>query len=130
MSSRKESEGGNGLCGSLPRRRACITWTERIVADGRQTSGQQEANAQQRAKDEKIATLLSQIRVYLPSLRRPGGVLTSDYMVHPTALAHLRRRFNHLCSSLLRNDSLTDMSDRSVLYFELFEWLEVIPSPL
>lgn len=46
-------------------------------------------------------------------------------MVHPTALAHLRRRFNYICSALLRNDSLTDMSDRSVLYFELFEWLEV-----
>ncbi|KAH7887767.1 hypothetical protein F5I97DRAFT_1805231 [Phlebopus sp. FC_14] len=90
------------------------------------TSGQIEAQAQQRAKDEKIGSLLSQIRVYLPSLRREGGALTSDYMVHPTALAHLRRRFNYLCSTLLRNDSLTDMSDRSILYFELFEWLETI----
>jgi len=77
-------------------------------------------------KDAKIGSLLSEIRVYLPSLRREGGALTSDYMVHPTALAHLRRRFNSLCSTLLRNDSLTDMSDRSVLYFELFEWLEVM----
>ncbi|KAG6337349.1 hypothetical protein ID866_1722 [Astraeus odoratus] len=90
------------------------------------TSGQMEAQAQQRMKDEKIGSLLSEIRVYLPSLRREGGALTSDYMVHPTALAHLRRRFNYLCSTLLRNDSLTDMSDRSILYFELFEWLETI----
>ncbi|KAI6119391.1 ubiquitin conjugating enzyme family protein [Pisolithus croceorrhizus] len=90
------------------------------------TSGQLEAQAQQRVKDGKIGSLLSRIRVYLPSLRRHGGALTSDYMVHPTALAHLRRRFNYLCSTLLRNDSLTDMSDRSVLYFELFEWLETI----
>jgi len=59
-------------------------------------------------------------------LRRPGGALTSDYLVHPTALAHLRRRFNNICSSLLRNDSLADMSDRSTVYFELFEWLETI----
>ena len=90
-----------------------------------QNSGQLEAQAQQRAKDEKIGSLLSQMRVYLPSLDRAGGALTSDYMVHPTALAHLRRRFNFLCSTLLRNDSLSDMSDRSILYFELFEWLEV-----
>ncbi|KAI6035335.1 ubiquitin conjugating enzyme family protein [Pisolithus orientalis] len=90
------------------------------------TSGQLEAQAQQRVKDEKIGFMLSQIRVYLPSLRRHGGALTSDYMVHPTALAHLRRRFNYLCSTLLRNDSLTDMSERSVLYFKLFEWLETI----
>ena len=62
------------------------------------------------------------IRVYLPSI---GRGRTSDYLVHPTTLAHLRRRFNSVCSSLLRNDSLSDMSDRSVLYFELFEWLQV-----
>lgn len=30
-----------------------------------------------------------------------------------------------MASSLLRNDSLADMSERSVLYFELFEWLQV-----
>jgi ubiquitin-protein ligase len=106
----KKARGGTGYAG-----------------DGREdTSGQLEAQAQQRVKDEKIGLLLSQIRVYLPSLHRADGALTSDYMVHPTALAHLRRRFNFLCSTLLRNDSLSDMSDRSVLYFELFEWLETI----
>jgi hypothetical protein len=68
---------------------------------------------------------MAQLRMFLPSLRRSGGALTSDYLVHPTALAHLRRRFNNICSSLLRNDSLTDMSERSSVYFELFEWLEV-----
>ncbi|KAK0230796.1 hypothetical protein IW262DRAFT_1340488 [Armillaria fumosa] len=89
-------------------------------------SGQVEAQAIQQVKDERIGGLLTAIRVYLPSLRRPGGGQTSDYLVHPTALAHLRRRFNHVCSVLLRNDSLADMSERSVLYFELLEWLETI----
>lgn len=89
-----------------------------------------EAQAAQRAKDEKISKLLTAIRVYLPNLHRPGGGQTSDYLVHPTALAHLRRRFNYVCSTLLRNDSLADMSDRSVLYFELLEWLEVTQSAL
>ncbi|KAH9966032.1 hypothetical protein BC827DRAFT_1355112 [Russula dissimulans] len=90
------------------------------------TTGQAEAQAIQIAKDEKLGELMAQLRVFLPSLRRPGGALTSDYLVHPTALAHLRRRFNNICSSLLRNDSLTDMSERSSVYFELFEWLETI----
>ncbi|TFL06053.1 hypothetical protein BDV98DRAFT_499797 [Pterulicium gracile] len=90
------------------------------------TTGQIEAQAMQRAKDEKLGQLLSTLREYLPSLHREGGGQTSDFLVHPTALAHLRRRFNHVCSSLLRNDSLTDMSERSVLYFELMEWLEII----
>ncbi|KAI0775857.1 ubiquitin conjugating enzyme family protein [Trametes elegans] len=90
------------------------------------TSGQLEALNAQRIKDEKLATLLSQIRTFLPSVNRKGGGHSSDYLVHPTTLAHLRRRFNFVSSQLLRNDSLTDMSDRSVLYFELFEWLETI----
>lgn len=90
-----------------------------------QNTGQLKALANQRSKDEKISKLLNSIRVYLPNLNREGGGRTSDYLVHPTALAHLRRRFNHICSSLLRNDSLADMSDRSILYFELLEWLEV-----
>ncbi|KIJ56783.1 hypothetical protein M422DRAFT_72920 [Sphaerobolus stellatus SS14] len=90
------------------------------------TSGQTEALQIQTSKDERLASLLAAIRVYLPSLQRSGGGQTSDYLVHPTALAHLRRRFNYVGSALLRNDSLTDMSDRSVLYFELFEWLETI----
>lgn len=65
------------------------------------------------------------VRTFLPNLHRADGGKTSDYLPHPTALAHLRRRFNSVSSTLLRNDSLSGMSDRSVLYFELFEWLEV-----
>ncbi|KAG6821257.1 hypothetical protein H0H93_002367 [Arthromyces matolae] len=87
-------------------------------------TGQLEALALQRSKDEKIGNVLSEIRVYLPNLHREGGGQSSDYLVHPTALAHLRRRFNYICSTLLRNDSLADMSERSVLYFELLHWLE------
>ncbi|KAF5387646.1 hypothetical protein D9615_000388 [Tricholomella constricta] len=89
-------------------------------------TGQLEAQAIQHAKDEKIGNLLKAIRVYLPNLHREGGGQTSDYLVHPTALAHLRRRFNYICSALLRNDSLADMSDRAILYFELLHWLETI----
>lgn len=88
-------------------------------------SGQMEALSLQRARDKNIADLLMQIRHYLPCVRREGGGRTSDYLVHPTTLAHLRRRFNFVSSSLLRNDSLADMSDRATLYFELLEWLEV-----
>ncbi|KAK7061704.1 Baculoviral IAP repeat-containing protein 6 [Favolaschia claudopus] len=89
------------------------------------TTGQQEAQALQAVKDEKIGTMLTEIGVYLPSLHREGNH-PSDFLPHPTALAHLRRRFNYVCSALLRNDSLADMSDRSVLYFKLLEWLETI----
>ncbi|KAF8913873.1 hypothetical protein CPB84DRAFT_1669268 [Gymnopilus junonius] len=106
----KKAKGGTGYAGDV---------TE-------DTTGQLKALAAQRAKDEKIAKLLSFIRLFLPNLNREGGGRTSDYLVHPTTLAHLRRRFNHICSSLLRNDSLADMSDRSILYFELLEWLETI----
>ncbi|KIY49167.1 hypothetical protein FISHEDRAFT_65234 [Fistulina hepatica ATCC 64428] len=97
------------------------------AGDGKEdNSGEMAARAQQLAKDTHVATLLSQIRKYLPSLNRKGGSRASDYLVHPTTLAHLRRRFNVLSSTLLRNDSLADMSERSVLYFELLEWLETI----
>ncbi|KAI0638576.1 ubiquitin conjugating enzyme family protein [Trametes polyzona] len=91
-------------------------------------TGQLEALNAQRVKDERLASLLAQIRTFLPSVNRERGGHASDYLVHPTALAHLRRRFNFVSSQLLRNDSLTDMSDRSTLYFELFEWLETISS--
>ncbi|KAJ7129714.1 hypothetical protein C8R44DRAFT_777474 [Mycena epipterygia] len=90
-------------------------------------SGQIEAQALQAAKDEKIGKLLTEIGVYLPSLHREGHH-PSDFLPHPTALAHLRRRFNYVSSALLRNDSLADMSERSVLYFKLLEWLETISS--
>lgn len=76
-----------------------------------------------------MADLLKNIREFLPNLRREGGGKASDYLVHPTTLAHLRRRFNYVSSTLLRNDSLADMSDRNVLYFELFIWLEVRDYP-
>ncbi|KDR83771.1 hypothetical protein GALMADRAFT_236136 [Galerina marginata CBS 339.88] len=106
----KKAKGGTGYDGDI---------TE-------DNTGQLKALAAQRSKDEKIGKLLTAIRVYLPNLNREGGGRTSDYLVHPTALAHLRRRFNYVCSNLLRNDSLADMSDRSILYFELLEWLETI----
>ncbi|KAB5592375.1 Ubiquitin conjugating enzyme family protein [Ceratobasidium theobromae] len=89
-------------------------------------TGQIEAMQSQKTRDTKMAALMAEVREFLPSLQRKGGVQTSDYLVHPSALAHLRRRFNWIGSTLLRNDSLADMSDRSILYFELFSWLETI----
>ncbi|GJE87521.1 ubiquitin conjugating enzyme family protein [Phanerochaete sordida] len=89
-------------------------------------SGQIEALAAQKLKDEKLANLLKSVRMYLPNLNRDGGGKSCDYLPHPTTLAHLRRRFNFVSSQLLRNDSLLDMSERSALYFELLEWLETI----
>jgi hypothetical protein len=89
-------------------------------------TGQIEAQASQRARDQSLSELLAAVRNYLPSVRREGGGRASDFLVHPTTLAHIRRRFNALCSTLLRNDSLSDMSDRSLLYLELFSWLETI----
>ncbi|KIK65287.1 hypothetical protein GYMLUDRAFT_38722 [Collybiopsis luxurians FD-317 M1] len=91
-------------------------------------SGQAEASRLQLAKDEKIRSLLAEVRVYLPSLQRQGGARPSDYLPHPSSLTHLRRRFNLIAGELLRNDSLADMSDRYGLYFELLEWLETISS--
>ncbi|KAG1770545.1 hypothetical protein EV702DRAFT_922748, partial [Suillus placidus] len=67
-----------------------------------------DARVIKRLKGEQIGTILSQIRKYLLSLRREGGARTSDYMVHPTALAYLGRRSNYLRTA---NDSLSDMSD-------------------
>jgi hypothetical protein len=89
-------------------------------------TGHLEAMASQSLKDSTLAQLLAEVRQYLPSVRREGGGRASDFLVHPTTLAHIRRRFNVLCSTLLRNDSLSDMSDRSSLYSEVFAWLETI----
>ncbi|KAG8860817.1 hypothetical protein FRB91_000605, partial [Serendipita sp. 411] len=89
-------------------------------------TGQIEAMELQKTRDTTLSALLAAVRNYLPSVRREGGGRASDFLVHPTTLAHIRRRFNVLCSTLLRNDSLSDMSDRSALYSELFAWLETI----
>ncbi|KAG2039681.1 hypothetical protein BDR03DRAFT_950856 [Suillus americanus] len=44
--------------------------------------------------------------------------------MNPTALAHFCRRFKNLCTTLLKNDSLPGMSDRSLLYFQSFQWFK------
>ncbi|KIY71465.1 ubiquitin conjugating enzyme family protein [Cylindrobasidium torrendii FP15055 ss-10] len=112
-----------------PRTRTPLKGGIGYAGDGREdNSGQLEALAAQLAKDKKIGSLLTGVRNYLPDLRREGGGHASDYLPHPTALAHLRRRFNSVCSTLLKNDSLADMSERSVLYYELLEWLGTISS--
>ncbi|OCH94539.1 ubiquitin conjugating enzyme family protein [Obba rivulosa] len=118
-----DSDGHHSLIASKKKAKLGVGYAGDVREDN---TGQLEAQAVQREKDDKLAELLKQIGGFLPSLHRPGGGRTSDYLVHPTTLAHLRRRFNFVGSQLLRNDSLADMSERSVLYFELLEWLETI----
>ncbi|ORY34658.1 hypothetical protein BCR39DRAFT_513852 [Naematelia encephala] len=85
------------------------------------------AQQAQEEADKRTASLLAHVKVYLPQLNRASGTRTSDHMVHPTTLAHLRRRSGFV-NDLLRNDSLLDMSGRGDLYRTLFDWLEVISS--
>ncbi|GMK56583.1 hypothetical protein CspeluHIS016_0304230 [Cutaneotrichosporon spelunceum] len=91
------------------------------------TSGQVAAEKAQNEKDKKTAMLLSQVSLYLPTLKREGGPQASDLLVHPTSLAHLRRRSGFV-NDLLRNDSLMDMSNRSIIYRALMDWLEIVSS--
>ncbi|WVR07973.1 hypothetical protein IAU60_005016 [Kwoniella sp. DSM 27419] len=94
-------------------------------SDQEDRSGQVRAQAAQRDADARTASLLSQVQAFLPTYDRLGGPAASDHMVHPTTLAHLRRRSGFV-NDLLRNDSLLDMSDRGDLYRCLFDWLEVV----
>lgn len=58
----------------------------------------------QLARDRQLSALLSAVRAFLPNMQRAGGGKTSDYLVHPTTLASVRRRFDLVSSTLLRND--------------------------
>ncbi|KAG2039702.1 hypothetical protein BDR03DRAFT_197441 [Suillus americanus] len=103
ITQRGVSESSVGSCFFLLRKEALAR------PESTHTSGQLEV------KDEKIVTK------YISSLRRKGSARTRNYMVHPTALAYLRTRFNYLCTTLVRNDYLSGLSDRFVLCFELFK---------
>lgn len=97
----------------------------------------------QKAQDEKMTALLKQVRPFLPSHWRETGEVTSDSMVsaarhlmdcslsllqpHPATLAHLRRRFGEIATTLLRNDALHEHADRADLFLEIQEWLIVSP---
>lgn len=97
----------------------------------------------QKAEDEKMTALLKQVRPFLPSHWRETGEVTSDSMVsathiqiefslnllqpHPATLAHLRRRFGEIATTLLRNDALHEHADRADLFLEIQEWLIVSP---
>ncbi|VDB85365.1 unnamed protein product [Peniophora sp. CBMAI 1063] len=122
---KSSEDGGNKRKQSEPNKRQKVGTG--YAGDMREdSSGQQAALAAQKLKDAKLGEIMTALRNFLPNLHREGGGRASDYLVHPTALAHLRRRFNSLCTSMLRNDSLADMAERNVVYFELFQWLETI----
>lgn len=104
------------------------TDTEHKKSSSPQRSGQRRAEQAQAAADAKTGELLKQVRVYLPTLNRASGARSSDHLVHPTALAHLRRRSGFV-TDLLRNDSLLDMVNRRTTIYEvLFDWLQVVSS--
>ena len=91
----------------------------------KQTSGQKAAIEAQTEIDLATTKVLRQVQAYLPNLDREGGPCISDLMVHPTALAHLRRKSTFV-NDLLRNESLLDMTNREELYAALFDWLKVL----
>jgi hypothetical protein len=98
----------------------------------KQMSGQKAAIEAQTKADLATTEVLRHVQAYLPNLDRQGGPCISDLMVHPTALAHLRRK-SAFVNDLLRNESLLDMTNREELYAALFDWLKVLtispPSP-
>jgi hypothetical protein len=93
-----------------------------------QTSGQKAAIEAQTKIDLATTKVLRQVQAYLPDLDRQGGPCISDHMVHPTALAHLRRKSTFV-NDLLRNESLLDMTSREELYTAMFDWLKVLTIP-
>lgn len=76
-------------------------------------------------RDTGIAELLAAVRAFLPNRERKGSFRSSDHMPSIATAIHLRRRFNPIASELLRNDSLSDMSERRGLYSEFLVWLEI-----
>ncbi len=112
-----------------------------------------ESLKRQQARDGILEQMLRVLRTYIPNsertgtsaahdaeadallfptedgqeLRRSEGerVFESDWMPDFTTLAHLRRRFLPLASSLLSSDSLTDMIDRQSLFIELLRWFAI-----
>jgi len=103
-----------------------MTQSQRSEADN-QTSGQKAVIEGQTKIDQATTEVLRQIQVYLPNLDRQGGPCISDHMVHPTALAHLRRKSTFV-NDLLRNESLLDMTSREELYVAMLDWLKVASS--
>lgn len=89
-----------------------------------QNSGRKKVMLARAQQDKRVTDLLRQVSLYLPSFKRQCGTFTSDGMVHPTTLAHVRRRSGFVVD-LLSSDSLLDMTNRAELYNALFEWLEV-----
>ncbi|EGG03790.1 uncharacterized protein MELLADRAFT_65352 [Melampsora larici-populina 98AG31] len=89
-------------------------------------SGQQAASLMQKMQDQSLASLLASIRVFMPNRSRKGPFRSSDHMPSIATAIHIRRRFNPIASDLLKNDSLSDMSDRRVLYEEFLEWLLIV----
>lgn len=114
----KAASKGTGYSGS---HHEDVSWSWAYLS---KRSGQLRVERAQAQQDKRTAEVLRHVSVYLPSFKREGGTRTSDIMVHPTALAHLRRRSGFV-NDLLSSDSLLDMSNRAELYDAVLMWLEV-----
>lgn len=99
-------------------------------------SWQQKAAQQQLKKDEKIRSSLAQLRAYLPDERREyvrlngselsTGPISLDHMPDLSNLAHLRRRFLPIASTLLSTGSIMDVTERLPLFEELMTWMRML----
>lgn len=101
------------------------TWNER-------------ASSLQKLQDTLICEALRALRPCLPNGQReyiklPGrggiaasGPLLTDHLNEVTVLAHLRRRFLPIASSLLQTRSINDVADRLQLFEELLAWLSIL----
>lgn len=99
-------------------------------------SWQNAAQQQQLQRDESIRTCLLQLRAYLPDERREWvhfdgkdfltGPVCLDHLPDLSNLAHLRRRFLPIASTLLSTRSIMDVTERLPLFEELMTWMRML----
>lgn len=133
----EEKEPGTVATGSEPNKRAKMKPPKASKTKAASVSGNgtgyasdlldnYQWHASQKAKqalvDAGVCQSLQTLRTFLPTVSRPTPV-SSDFLPHVGAIAHLRRRFLPIVSRLLQSDSLVDMSERFELYQEVVaEW--------
>ncbi|CAD6959755.1 unnamed protein product [Tilletia controversa] len=119
-----DSDGEDGA--SVKRIRVAAAGTGYAGSSGENRSWFSAAALKQQENDRALAEGLASLRTYLPTFSRSPAAVKSDYMPHSTTLAHLRRRLLPIASKLLSSDSFVDMTERRILYDELFLWLQLM----
>lgn len=100
-------------------------------------SWQRSATEAQREKDKSISRALGLLRAYLPDENRShvrlksgelaeSGPSKHDHLCDITVLAHLRRRFLPIASTLLEPQSISDVTERLPVFKELLAWLVLL----